>query len=93
MHPVSASIMFEGVRVAFVPPCLLVVCRGVLAVPQRCEEFVEVHGGVPFLLRCWLISSIGESPTLARSRWVKEDAPPARDAQTGLKNYRFISGK
>ena len=58
--------LFEGVRVAFVPPCLLVVCRGVLAVPQRCEEFVEVHGGVPFLLRCWLISSIGERTALAR---------------------------
>ena len=69
-------------RVAFVPPGLLVARRGVFVLPQRGEEFVEVHGGVPFLLRCWLISSIGEDPTLARSRWVKEEAPPARDVQT-----------
>jgi len=42
--------------------------------PQRGEEFVEVHGGVPFLLRCWLISSIGEDPTPARSYWAKEES-------------------
>lgn len=35
------------------------------------------------MLRCWLISSIGEDPTLARSRWAKEEAPPARSAQAG----------
>ena len=27
--------LFEGVRVAFAPPGLLVVCRGVFALPQR----------------------------------------------------------
>lgn len=27
---------------------------------------------MPFLLRCWLISSIGEDPALARSRWLKK---------------------
>lgn len=32
--------LFESVRVAFVPPCLLVACRGVFALPQFCEEFV-----------------------------------------------------
>lgn len=58
--------LFESVRVAFVSLSLQVVCRGVFALPQLCEEFVEVHGGAPFLLRCWLITSIGESPTLAR---------------------------
>lgn len=26
---------------------------------------------MPFLLRCWLISSIGEGAALARSRWSK----------------------
>lgn len=90
VHPAEAygglpvEELFEGVRVAFVPPGLQVVCRGIFALPQRCEEFVEVHGGVPFLLRCWLITSIGEDPTLVRSRWAKEEAPPARDAQAGL---------
>ena len=79
----SVEELFEGVSVAFVPPGPLVVCRGVFALPQRCEEFVEVHGGVPFLLRCWLISSIGEDPTPVRSRWVKEEAPPAREVQAG----------
>ena len=39
---------------------------------------------MPFLLRCWLISSIGENPTLVRSRWLKEEAPPAREVQAGL---------
>ena len=76
--------LFESVRVAFVPPGLQIVCWGVFALPQRGEEFVVVHGGVPFLLRCWPISSIGESPTLARSRWAKEEAPPVRDVQAGL---------
>jgi len=33
---------------------------------------------------CWPISSIGESPPLARSRWAKEEAPPVRDVQAGL---------
>ena len=28
---------------------------------------------MPFLLRCWLITSIGEDPALARSRWLKEE--------------------
>ena len=64
--------LFESVRVAFAPLSLQVACRGVFALPQRGEEFVEVHGGVPFLLRCWLITSIGESPALARSRWSKK---------------------
>ena len=81
---VSVEELFESVRVAFAPLSLLVACRGVFALPQRGEEFVEVHGGVPFLLRCWLITSIGEDPTLVRSRWLKEEAPPARDAQAGL---------
>ena len=76
--------LFEGVRVAFVPLSRLVACRGVFALSQRGEEFVEVHGGVPFLLRCWLISSIGESPALVRSPWTKEEAPPARGVQAGL---------
>lgn len=70
-------------RVAFAPLSLQVVCRGVFALPQRGEEFVEVHGGVPFLLRCWLISSIGEDPTLVRSHWAKEEAPPAHLVQAG----------
>ena len=65
----SVEELFECVRVAFVPLSRLDARRGVFAVPQRGEEFVEVHGGVPFLLRCWLITSIGEDPTLARSRW------------------------
>ena len=60
----SVEELFEGVRVAFAPLSLQVARRGVFALPQRGEEFVEVHGGVPFLLRCWLISSIGESPAL-----------------------------
>lgn len=30
--------LFESVRVAFVPPGLLVVRRGVFALPQLCEE-------------------------------------------------------
>ena len=64
--------LFEGVRVTGVPPALLGACWGVFALPQRGEEFVEVHDSVPFLLRCWLISSIGESPALARSRWLKK---------------------
>ena len=76
--------LLESVRVAFAPPSRLVACRGVFALPQRGEEFVEVHGGVPFLLRCWLITSIGESPTPVRSRWAKEEAPPARGAQAGF---------
>ena len=38
--------LFEGVRVTFVPLSLLVVRRGVFALPQRGEEFVEVHSGV-----------------------------------------------
>lgn len=64
--------LFEGVHVAFAPLGLQVARRGVFAVPQRGEEFVEVHGGAPFLLRCWLISSIGERPTLVRSHWAKK---------------------
>lgn len=82
--------LFEGVRVAFVPLSRQVVCRGVFALPQRCEEFVEVHGGVPFLLRCWLITSIGEDPTLVRSRWAKEETPPARDVQGGFSNEPYL---
>ena len=27
---------------------------------------------MPFLLRCWLITSIGEDPTPVRSRWAKK---------------------
>ena len=42
---------------------------------------------MPFLLRCWLITSIGENPTPARSRWAKEEAPPAREVQAGLNIY------
>ena len=64
--------LFECVRVAFVPPSLQVARWGVFALPQRGEEFVEVPGGMPFLLRCWLISSIGESSALARSRRLKK---------------------
>lgn len=48
---------------------------------------------MPFLLRCWLISSIGEDPTLVRSRWAKEEAPPAREVQAGLyifSEYRYF---
>lgn len=80
--------LFEGVCVAFAPLSLQVARWGVFALPQRGEEFVEVHSGVPFLLRCWLISSIGESPTLARSRWAKEEALPARGVQTRLLLYK-----
>ena len=60
--------LFEGVRVAFVPLglSLLDAFRGVFALPQCGEEFVEVHGGVPFLLRCWLITSIRERTALVR---------------------------
>ena len=76
--------LFEGVRVALVPLSWLDARWGVFALPQRGEEFVEVHGGVPFLLRCWLITSIGEDPALARSRWAKEEPPPAREMQAGL---------
>ena len=65
----SVEELFESVRVAFAPPSRLVACRGVFALPQLGEESVEVHGGVPFLLRCWLISSIGEDLALVRSRW------------------------
>lgn len=47
---------------------------------------------MPFLLRCWLISSIGESPTLVRSRWAKEEVPPARDVQAGLLYWVLFEG-
>ncbi len=68
----SVEELFEGVRVAFAPPGLMVVRRGIFAVPQRGEEFVEVYGGVPFLLRCWLITSIGESPDLCARGGIEE---------------------
>lgn len=72
--------LFEGVRVAFAPLSRQVACRGVFALLQRGEEFVEVHGGVPFLLRCWLITSIGEDPALVRSCWLKRSPACVRYA-------------
>ena len=44
---------------------------------------------MPFLLRCWLITSIGEKPATVRLHWAKEEAPPAREVQAGLIPFRL----